>query len=118
MTSLITNKDVPFPFIIVVVNNLTNLPTLANPNNVTNISTVMSLTHHYDVTQLLYLRGYKGPHFPEPLVHPSDMSKLNTHVDVYKELGYVFDAITLTRHTLAGRVPLFGFCGGPVCIKS
>ena len=28
--------------------------------------------------------------------------------------GYVFDAITLTRERLAGRVPLIGFCGGPV----
>ncbi|KAJ3028103.1 hypothetical protein HK097_006030, partial [Rhizophlyctis rosea] len=29
------------------------------------------------------------------------------------ELGYVFDAITLTRTKLAGRVPLFGFVGAP-----
>jgi uroporphyrinogen-III decarboxylase len=31
-------------------------------------------------------------------------------------LGYVFEAITLTRHELKGKVPLIGFCGAPVCI--
>lgn len=30
-----------------------------------------------------------------------------------RELGYVYEAITLTRKKLAGRVPLFGFCGAP-----
>lgn len=56
----------------------------------------------------------KGPHFPSPLVAPTDLSRLNKNVDVNKELGYVFDAITLTRHSLTGLVPLFGFCGAPV----
>ena len=30
-----------------------------------------------------------------------------------KELGYVFDAITMTRKALQGEVPLIGFCGAP-----
>ncbi|KAG0053692.1 Uroporphyrinogen decarboxylase in heme biosynthesis [Gryganskiella cystojenkinii] len=55
----------------------------------------------------------KGPHFPEPLVLPADVSKLNESVDVNKELKYVFDAITMTRHALNGRVPLIGFVGAP-----
>jgi uroporphyrinogen decarboxylase len=56
----------------------------------------------------------KGPHFPSPLETPSDIdSKLNKKVDVYKELGYVFDAITMTRKALKGRVPLIGFIGAP-----
>ncbi|RKP05401.1 uroporphyrinogen decarboxylase [Thamnocephalis sphaerospora] len=55
----------------------------------------------------------KGPHFPEPLREPADLERLTTHVDVEKELGYALDAITLTRQQLAGRVPLFGFCGAP-----
>jgi hypothetical protein len=33
----------------------------------------------------------------------------------YHTPGYVFEAITLTRHQLKGRVPLIGFAGGPVC---
>lgn len=55
----------------------------------------------------------KGPHFPAPLKTPADLSRLNYKVDVNKELSYVFEAITLTRHKLNGQVPLFGFAGGP-----
>lgn len=58
----------------------------------------------------------KGPHFPDPLKNPDDgqyKQVLDRHVDVAKELGYVYKAITLTRRKLQGRVPLFGFCGSP-----
>ncbi|KAF9919713.1 Uroporphyrinogen decarboxylase in heme biosynthesis, partial [Linnemannia zychae] len=55
----------------------------------------------------------KGPSFPHPLVTPKDMDRLKTCVDVHKELKYVLDAITMTRHTLQGRVPLIGFTGAP-----
>ncbi|KDN52621.1 putative HEM12-uroporphyrinogen decarboxylase [Tilletiaria anomala UBC 951] len=55
----------------------------------------------------------KGPHFPAPLHKPSDMERLKKKVDVKKELGYVMDAIKLTRQKLEGRVPLIGFCGAP-----
>ena len=44
----------------------------------------------------------------------SSLQRLNVAVDVHKELGYVFSAITLTRHKLEGKVPLIGFCGSPV----
>ncbi|XP_071492479.1 uroporphyrinogen decarboxylase-like [Diadema antillarum] len=55
----------------------------------------------------------KGPSFPEPLVSPDDLSRLNTSVDVGQALGYVFEAITLTRKELQGKVPLIGFSGAP-----
>lgn len=58
----------------------------------------------------------KGPHFPNPLRDPNDgqyEDLLNRHVNVEKELDYVYNAITLTRQKLKGRVPLFGFCGAP-----
>lgn len=59
----------------------------------------------------------KGPHFPSPLQDPVDDGQyaavLAREVDVAAELGYVYDAITLTRRKLAGRVPLIGFCGAP-----
>ncbi|KAI8384551.1 uroporphyrinogen decarboxylase [Radiomyces spectabilis] len=55
----------------------------------------------------------RGPVFPEPLVHPKDVARLREHVNVDQELGYVYKAITLTRHKLDGRVPLFGFTGAP-----
>lgn len=54
-----------------------------------------------------------GPFFPHPLDTPLDVDKLQQHVNVDKELGYVFDAITQTRTELAGEVPLIGFCGAP-----
>jgi len=54
-----------------------------------------------------------GPTFPDPLQTPSDVQRLQPSVDVNKELGYVFDAITRTRMELAGEVPLIGFCGAP-----
>lgn len=55
----------------------------------------------------------QGPVFPDPLVTPSDVSKLNA-TDAVKRLKYVGDAITLTRHTIDGKVPLIGFSGAPV----
>ncbi|KAG8687404.1 Uroporphyrinogen decarboxylase in heme biosynthesis [Ceratobasidium sp. 394] len=56
-----------------------------------------------------------GPVFPEPLAAPGDLDlkRLRDKVDVDKELGYVFDAITMTRKGLKGEVPLIGFCGAP-----
>lgn len=58
----------------------------------------------------------KGPNFPDPLRSPDDRQYaevLQRHVDVTKELDYVYKAITLTRKKLQGRVPLIGFCGAP-----
>jgi len=55
----------------------------------------------------------KGPVLPAPLRQPSDLARLREVVDVQKELGYVFDAVSLTRKGLDGRVPLIGFCGAP-----
>lgn len=54
-----------------------------------------------------------GPHFPAPLVDPSHLSRLNANVNVHEALGYVYEALTLTRRQLGGRVPLFGFVGAP-----
>uniref|UniRef100_H2YNM3 Uroporphyrinogen decarboxylase n=1 Tax=Ciona savignyi TaxID=51511 RepID=H2YNM3_CIOSA len=55
----------------------------------------------------------KGPVFPKPLIHPNEIKALNQDPDIDKELGYVFDAITLTRKKLEGKVPLIGFSGAP-----
>ena len=58
----------------------------------------------------------KGPHFPTPLKSPTDgqyEEVLARTVNVEEELDYVYRAITMTRHKLQGRVPLFGFCGSP-----
>ncbi|ORZ09679.1 uroporphyrinogen decarboxylase [Lobosporangium transversale] len=56
----------------------------------------------------------KGPSLPDPLKSPEDMRlRLKGKIDVQQELKYVFEAITMTRHELQGRVPLIGFVGGP-----
>ena len=54
----------------------------------------------------------KGPLLPEPVKQLSDLDKLRIP-DVNESLGYVFDALRLTKKTLNGRVPLIGFAGAP-----
>lgn len=54
-----------------------------------------------------------GPYFPNPLVIPSDVSKLSVVVDVNQELNYVFRAISKTRQEVGEELPLIGFCGAP-----
>ncbi len=54
----------------------------------------------------------KGPLLPEPIKQYSDIDKVHIP-DVDETLGYVFDALALTKKTLAGRVPLIGFAGAP-----
>lgn len=58
-----------------------------------------------------------GPVFTKPLNVPEDVQDLQTD-GVTSRLQYVFDAITLTRHRLAGRIPLIGFCGAPWTLMS
>ncbi|XP_070563545.1 uroporphyrinogen decarboxylase-like [Ptychodera flava] len=55
----------------------------------------------------------KGPVFDDPISMVADLDRLVKDVDVNKVLGYVFEAITLTRHKLEGKVPLIGFAGAP-----
>lgn len=65
--------------------------------------------------EVIMLDG-KGPHFPEPLATPEDkqfQEVMERDVDVKESLKYVYEAITMTRKKLKGRVPLFGFCGAP-----
>ena len=65
-------------------------------------------------TQCIVVRVPQGPVFAKPLAGPDDIERLDAGVDVRQALGYVMDAITLTRHKLDGRCPLFGFSGAPV----
>lgn len=54
----------------------------------------------------------KGPLLPDPIKNINDLSKLRIP-DVNESLSYVFDALSLTKKTLDGRVPLIGFAGAP-----
>src|SRR5688500_11576858 len=54
----------------------------------------------------------KGPLLPDPIKKMDDIKRLRVP-DVNESLHYVFDALALTKKTLAGRVPLIGFAGAP-----
>jgi len=59
------------------------------------------------------MREAEGPVLPEPVRTVADMARIRADVDVDAALGYVYDAICVTRHALGGRVPLIGFVGAP-----
>jgi uroporphyrinogen decarboxylase len=54
----------------------------------------------------------KGPLLPDTVKSINDLNKLIVP-DVHEKLGYVFDALALTKQRLDGRVPLIGFAGAP-----
>lgn len=54
----------------------------------------------------------KGPFLPAPVRCQADISRIHVP-DVQASLGYVFDAIRLTKQELNNRVPLIGFAGAP-----
>ena len=53
----------------------------------------------------------EGPKFERPVRTEADVARLA--VPDMELLSYVFDAIALTRASLAGKVPLIGFSGSP-----
>jgi uroporphyrinogen decarboxylase len=54
----------------------------------------------------------KGPLFPNTINSASDLEKLRI-ADATSDLGYVLDAIKVTKKELDNRVPLIGFAGAP-----
>ena len=54
----------------------------------------------------------EGPRFERPLRSPGDIERLPIP-DPAESLGYVADAISLTRREIDGKVPLIGFSGSP-----
>ncbi|WP_194776403.1 uroporphyrinogen decarboxylase [Pararhodonellum marinum] len=54
----------------------------------------------------------RGPWFPETIASASDIKKLRI-ADGSNDLGYVIEAIKITKKALNGRVPLIGFAGAP-----
>jgi uroporphyrinogen decarboxylase len=55
---------------------------------------------------------HKGPLLPDPIKTASDFKRIRVP-DVHESLGYVFEALKLTKQELNGRVPLIGFAGAP-----
>lgn len=60
----------------------------------------------------------KGPSFPRTIQSRQDIDTLVTGETAAAELTYVYDALTLTKQQLAGRVPLIGFAGAPWTIMA
>jgi uroporphyrinogen decarboxylase len=60
----------------------------------------------------------KGPWFPNTIETQSDIDKLITGEAAAAELKYVYDAVSLTKKELNGRVPLIGFAGAPWTIMA
>ena len=56
----------------------------------------------------------QGPKYEKTLEGPEDLQHLDTEANVEQALGYVFKAITLTRHRMRGQCVLIGFSGAPV----
>jgi uroporphyrinogen decarboxylase len=54
----------------------------------------------------------RGPVLPDPVRTAADLSRVFIP-DVEETLGYVFEAIRLTKQELNNRVPLIGFAGAP-----
>lgn len=56
----------------------------------------------------------KGPYFPTTIHSVDDFDKhAQFEFDVEDRLGYVMEAISITKKELNGRVPLIGFAGAP-----
>lgn len=62
---------------------------------------------------IIEMKDVGGPYFPAPLLTPADIALLKTPADALPQLQYVYEALTLTRRTLEGSIPLIGFCGSP-----
>ncbi|MCC3158301.1 uroporphyrinogen decarboxylase [Hymenobacter sp. 15J16-1T3B] len=54
----------------------------------------------------------RGPLFPETVKSAADVERLRV-ADPEEHLGYVLEALRVTRKALNGRVPLIGFAGAP-----
>ena len=54
----------------------------------------------------------RGPIFPKTIATEQDLARLKI-ADAEADLGYVLEAIRVTKKELNGRVPLIGFAGAP-----
>lgn len=54
----------------------------------------------------------RGPLLPKTIQNAQDVAELKTD-EVESTLHYVLEALSLTKKTLAGKVPLIGFAGAP-----
>lgn len=61
--------------------------------------------------------GDKGPHLPQPVRSEADIRRLSIpHPE--EKMGFLAEAIRRTVATLAGSVPVIGFCGAPFTLAA
>ena len=65
----------------------------------------------------LYFVTGEGPKFRNPVHSAASIRKLSAP-DVSESLAYVFDAVSLVRRELDGKVPLIGFAGSPWTVST
>lgn len=58
------------------------------------------------------MKAGKGPWVPNPIRNTKDLERVIVP-DIDESLGYVMDAITMTKEKLQDEVPLIGFAGSP-----
>ena len=58
------------------------------------------------------MRDGIGPYLPQPIRDQGALEKVILP-DVQERLGYVFEAVKMTKHELNNQVPLIGFAGAP-----
>jgi uroporphyrinogen decarboxylase len=59
-----------------------------------------------------------GPHLPEPIRAAADVDRLRDPHQAAADLGYVYEALRLTRDALPAGMPLIGFCGAPFTLAA
>ena len=55
----------------------------------------------------------KGPRFPKTIENAADIAQLKSGEAAAAQLEYVYQALSVAKTALAGRVPLIGFAGAP-----
>ncbi len=65
----------------------------------------------------LDFKEQQGPWIENPIHSPEAVTKLRTP-NITSDLGYVFEAISLTRKNLQAHIPLIGFCGAPFTLAA
>ena len=55
----------------------------------------------------------KGPRFPKTIEQEADITVLRSGEAAAHELGYVYEALRITKRELGDRIPLIGFAGAP-----
>ena len=58
------------------------------------------------------MRDGIGPYLPQPIINKATLDQVILP-DVKEHLGYVFEAVKMTKSQLNDRVPLIGFAGSP-----